>query len=166
MAAQRKTATRTTAKRVTTKPAAKKAAAKKSAGLKTKPTGASIEAFLEAIESPTVRADCEALVALMRKVTGEPPKLWGPSMIGFGSYHYKYESGREGDFFLTGFSPRAKNLTLYVMPGFERYGAELAKLGKHKLGKSCLYLDGLAGKDLGALEAILRDAVERMRDRA
>ena len=143
--------------------AAKKAAKKSDA--KTKPTGASVEAFLDAIADPVVRADCKKLIALMRTVTGEPPKLWGPSMIGFGSYHYEYESGREGDSFLPGFSPRAKNLTVYVMPGFERYGAELAKLGKHKLGKSCLYLDGLAGKDLGALEAIVRDSVERMRDR-
>lgn len=138
-------------------------AAKKSATNKTKPERASAAKFIAGIPDDDTRHDCEKLAKLMRRVTGEPPVMWGTSMVGFGSYHYKYASGREGDWFLTGFSPRKANLTVYVMPGFEAYGKQLARLGKHKLGKSCLYLDGLAGKDLAVLEEILVDAVKRLK---
>jgi hypothetical protein len=139
-------------------------AAKKNAN-KTKPEKASAAQFIETIEDDETRKDCQKLVKIMKRVTGEPPVMWGTSMVGFGSYHYKYASGREGDYFLTGFAPRKANLTLYVMPGFEAYGKQLGKLGKHKLGKSCLYLDGLDGKDLDVLEEILADAVKRMKSK-
>ncbi len=142
--------------------AAKKPAAKKSAN-KTKPEKASAAKFIATIADDGARRDCQKLAKLMRRATGEPPVMWGASMVGFGSYHYKYASGREGDWFLAGFSPRKASLTVYVMPGFEAYGKQLARLGKHKLGKSCLYLDGLEGKDLAVLEEILADAVKRMK---
>lgn len=138
-------------------------AAGKPATNKTKPEKASAAKFIAAIAADDTRHDCERLAKLMRRVTGEPPVMWGASMVGFGSYHYKYASGREGDWFLTGFSPRKANLTVYVMPGFEAYGEQLARLGRHKLGKSCLYLDGLEGKDLDVLEEILADAVKRLK---
>ena len=91
--------------------------------------------------------------------------MWGPSIIGFGSYHYKYDSGREGDAFLTGFSPRAQNMTVYIMPGFSKYEATLKKLGKHKLGKSCLYIKKLEDVDLDILTDIIKDSVEVMNAR-
>jgi hypothetical protein len=139
-------------------------AAKKSAN-KTKPEKASAAKFIDAIADEDTRKDCQKLVKIMKRVTGEPPVMWGTSMVGFGSYHYKYASGREGDSFLTGFSPRKSALTLYVMPGFDSYAKQLSKLGKHKLGKSCLYLDGLDGKDLDVLEEMLTDAVKRMKSK-
>lgn len=132
---------------------------------KTVETAASVGAFLDTVADPVVRADCDALVAMLERVTGEKAAMWGTAIVGFGSYHYVYESGREGDMCLIGFSPRKQNLTIYVVPGFEFYADQLARLGKHKLGKSCLYLSGLKGLDLGALEEMLADSVARMRAR-
>jgi hypothetical protein len=141
----------------------KKTAKKKSAALKTTKTKASVADFIASVESDEVRRDAKKLVSLLRRVTGERPAMWGTSIVGFGQYHYVYPSGREGDWPLVGFSPRKRSLTLYVMPGFEKYQKELLRLGPHKLGRSCLYLDNLAGIDVGVLEEMLRDAVARMR---
>jgi hypothetical protein len=119
--------------------------------------------FIAAVEHPTRRVDAETLLAMMRRVTGCEPQMWGPSIIGFGRYHYRYESGREGDFMLTGFSPRKANLVVYVLPGYDDIADDLAQLGKHKIGKSCLYINKLADVDLAVLERIVADGVGRMR---
>ncbi|HLB54743.1 MAG TPA: DUF1801 domain-containing protein [Gemmatimonadales bacterium] len=136
---------------------------------KTKPTGASVQKFLAGVSDPSHREDCQALLRLMRRVTGYQPRMWGPSMVGFGSYRYKYASGREGDWFLTGFSPRKTDLTLYITPGLLRYRGLLQRLGKHKTGKSCLYLKRLADVDLGVLTELVatahRDIQEMSRPR-
>ncbi|MBK8026801.1 MAG: DUF1801 domain-containing protein [Chloroflexi bacterium] len=110
---------------------------------KTKPTDRKVEEFLASVEDETKRQDCFTLIQVMQEVTGEPPVMWGDTMVGFGSYHYKYASGREGDAMLVGFSPRKQNLTVYILAGFEEYEPLLKKLGKHKLGKACLYLNKL-----------------------
>ena len=133
------------------------------AELKTKATDASVEAFLHGVESEKKREDAFAILALMEEVTGEPPKLWGSSIIGFGSYHYKYASGHEGDACLTGFSPRKQNLVLYILAGFDQYDALLAKLGKYKTGKSCLYINKLADVDQTVLRELVSQSVAHMR---
>ncbi len=122
---------------------------------KTKPTQVSVDAFLEGVERPVRRADGKTLRAMMERVTGEPAVMWGPSIIGFGTYHYRYATGHEGDACRVGFSPRAANLVLYV-GGFPEYQALLAKLGKYKSSKACLYLNKLADVDLDVLEEIVR----------
>src|ERR1700684_4516279 len=119
---------------------------------KTKPTELSVTAFIDAITDPTKRADAKALVELMQGAAGEKPKMWGPSIIGFGSYHYKYDSGREGDMPLVGFSPRKAAAVLYLA-GLSDSEALLAKLGKHTTGKGCLYIKKLADVDKKVLEA-------------
>jgi hypothetical protein len=111
--------------------------------LKTQKTDASVEEYLNAVEDEGKRKDSFAILDLMREVTGEEPAMWGSSIIGFGSYRYKYASGREGEWFVTGFAPRKQNLTLYIMSGFDDYDALLAELGKYKTGKSCLYVNKL-----------------------
>lgn len=123
--------------------------------LKTRKTEASVDDFLTGISNDKRREDCRAVVEMMREITGEEPKMWGPSIIGFGQYHYKYESGREGDFFRAGVSPRKQNLTLYVMPGFARYDDLMGKLGKHTTGKSCLYIKKLEDVDLVVLRELI-----------
>ena len=130
---------------------------------KTQPTPRDPVQFVASVEHPVRRTDAETLLALMSRVTGCAPRMWGPSMIGFGRYHYRYDSGREGDFMLTGFSPRKANLVVYVLPGYDDIGDQLAQLGKHKIGKSCLYINKLADVDLGVLEQIVAQAVARMR---
>jgi hypothetical protein len=125
------------------------------AEIKTKPTDVSVDAFLDAVEHPVRRADGKALRAMMERVTGEPAVMWGPSIIGFGTYHYRYDSGHEADMCRIGFSPRKANLVLYV-GGFPEYEALLARLGKHKCSKACLYLNKLADVDKGVLEEIAR----------
>ncbi len=130
---------------------------------KTRETAASVEEFLNGIENRTRREDGLALLELMREVTGEEARMWGSSIVGFGSYHYVYESGREGDAMLTGFSPRKQNLAIYVMPGFSAYDSLLDKLGKHKTGKSCLYINKLADVDLKVLRTLVRRSVQVMR---
>jgi hypothetical protein len=132
------------------------------AELKTKATNASVAKFLDAIEDDERREDCLAVAKIMKKATGDDPKMWGPSIVGFGAMRYKYESGRELDWFLTGFSPRKNDLTLYIMPGIDRY-KELAKsLGKHKTGKSCLYIKKLSDIDQSVLREIVETSVKDM----
>ncbi len=129
---------------------------------KTQVTEADPAAFIAAVEHPTRRADAQTLLEMMGRVTGCEPKMWGPSIIGFGRYHYRYDSGREGDFLLTGFSPRKANLVVYVLPGYDDIADDLAELGKHKLGKSCLYINKLADVDVAVLERIVADGVAKM----
>lgn len=135
------------------------------AELKTKKTVASVEDFLAGITPEKKRQDATALCELMKKVTKLEPKMWGSSMVGFGDYHYRYESGHEGDTFLVGFSPRKANLTLYIMPGFEPFAALLSKLGKYKTGKSCLYINTLDDVDLPTLRKIIQSAFADMKKR-
>ena len=125
--------------------------------LKTKQNEKSVQSFLDSVTDPARHQDCRALLELMKKVTGEVPKMWGDSIVGFGAYHYKYESGREGDWFLTGFSPRKANLTLYLMTGFSSPLVE--RLGKFKTGKSCLYINKLADINLAVLAELLEESV-------
>ncbi|HMQ32790.1 MAG TPA: DUF1801 domain-containing protein [Chloroflexaceae bacterium] len=129
---------------------------------KTRPTDQSVEAFLEGLADEGQRRDGRALVALMREVTGEEPRMWGPSIVGFGSYHYRYASGREGDWPLTGFSPRKQNLTLYLSYGLEGHADLLGRLGKHKLGKACLYLKRLDDADPAALRELIKRSVDEL----
>lgn len=130
---------------------------------KTKPTSVSVGGFLNAIEHDTRRADGFALLDLFNRITGLRPKMWGPSIIGYGRYHYKYESGREGDFLITGFSPRKSALSIYIMPGYRDMSDKLARLGKHKTGKSCLYINKLADIDTAVLEEIVLDGIAYMK---
>ncbi len=132
---------------------------------KTKKTDASVAAFLDGVEDPRRREDARAVLALMKRITGEEPKMWGPGIVGFGSYTYTYASGQTGDWPIAGFSPRKQALTLYLMPGFEKDADLMKRLGKHKTGKSCLYLSRLADADAGVLEELVRRSVERMRNR-
>jgi len=130
---------------------------------KTKATEASVESYLSAIEDEARRKDCEALSKLMTKATKEPPKMWGTSIVGFGSYHYKYESGREGDSCLTGFSSRKDAISIYLSC-LPKHEALLAQLGKHKVGKGCLYIRRLSDVDRKVLEELVMDAAtERKR---
>lgn len=131
--------------------------------LKTAPTEASVDQFLDGVADPSRRDDCRTLLEMMARVTGEPPRMWGASMVGFGSYHYRYASGREGDWLLTGFSPRKNDLPVYVMAGFDRYGDLMSRLGKHRTGKSCLYIKRLSDVSPDVLEELVRESVEHMR---
>lgn len=133
------------------------------AELKTQPTDNSVTDFLDNVEDEQKRADAYAIMELMREVTGETPQMWGDSIVGFGSYHYVYESGREGDWFLVGFSPRKRNLTLYIMSGFDEYDGLLDRLGKHSTGKSCLYVKRLSDVDEDALRELVQKSVQHMR---
>ncbi len=130
---------------------------------KTRKTSASVDEFLAAIDDETRREDCRTVAELMRAATGAEPAMWGASIVGFGKYHYKYASGREGDWFLAGFSPRKEALTLYIMPGFSDYDALMGKLGKFKTGKSCLYLKRLDDVDLPTLKRLIEESVRHMR---
>jgi hypothetical protein len=133
------------------------------AELKTKPTDNSVREFIAAIDDQVRRRDCQAVLEIMQEATGDRPRIWGSGMVGFGSYHYKYASGREGDWFLTGFAPRKNDLTLYIMPGFDRFEALMKKLGKHKTGKSCLYIKRLSDIDPAVLKELVADSVAYMR---
>ena len=130
---------------------------------KTQKTGASAEDFINSVENKRRREDGFALLEIMKDVTGEEPEMWGPSIIGFGDYHYKYESGREGDIFLAGFSPRKQSLSLYIMAGFEEYDSLLSSLGKHRKGASCLYINKLADVDMNILRELIEKSVEQAR---
>ncbi len=144
----------------------KKTSSKKpAAGNKTGPTTTSPAKFIASVEHEMRRADAERLLVWFEVVTGLKPKMWGPSIIGFGRYHYKYDSGREGDYFLTGFSPRKSALTVYVMPGyrFDDMADKLARLGRHKTGRSCLYINKLSDIDMDVLRDIVADGVAHMR---
>jgi hypothetical protein len=128
------------------------------AAVKTQKNEASVEDFLEGVTVEKRRTDRFALLQLMREVTGEEPAMWGSSIVGFGSYRYKYASGHEGEWPLVGFSPRKRNLTLYIMSGFDQYDALLAKLGKFKTGKSCLYMNRLEDVDLPTLRVLIKES--------
>jgi hypothetical protein len=132
---------------------------------KTKVTQASVEKYLVAIEDDARRRDCEALARLMTKATKMPAKMWGESIVGFGSYHYKYESGREGDSCLAGFSSRKGDISVYGMAGFSAQQELLSRLGKHKMGKSCLYIRKLSDVDLKVLEQLIVGSVVEMNRR-
>lgn len=134
-------------------------------GNKTVETDASVENFINSVDNEQKRKDSWDLISMMQEITGCQPKMWGTSLVGFGSYHYKYESGREGDMLVTGFSPRKTAMTLYVMPGFENFEQQLAKLGPYKTGKSCLYLKNLEVVDREVLKQIISDSVNIMKTR-
>ena len=133
------------------------------AELKTKPSDAGVEEFLQSVPDERKRADSRTLLEMMQAATGAPPQMWGSSIVGFGSYHYTYASGREGDWFVTGFAPRKQNLTLYFMGGFDQRADLLAKLGKHKLGKGCLYINRLGDVDRDVLAELIAAAVQEAR---
>lgn len=132
---------------------------------KTQPTDLSPNDFIAGLADPRQRADCAILLARFSAITDWPPQMWGPSIIGFGHYHYRYDSGREGDYFRTGFAPRAKNLTIYIMPGFAPFASLLAELGKHKISQSCLYITKLADIRLDVLERLVIESLSIMRER-
>lgn len=132
---------------------------------KTKPTEQSVESFLNKVVDESVRDDCFAIMKLMKRITGSAPKMWGPGIVGFGKYHYKYDSGHEGDACLTGFSPRKQNITLYVMPGFTQRAGLLKKLGKHKAGKGCLYIRKLEDVSEGVLESLILKSVDFLKEK-
>lgn len=129
------------------------------AELKTKETGESVTAFINKIADQTRREDCLAVIDLMRKVTKEEPKMWGTSIVGFGRYRYKYESGREGEWPIAGFSPRKGDLTLYLIGGFDKFSDLMKSLGKYKTGKSCLYIKKLADVDVNVLKKLVTKSV-------
>jgi hypothetical protein len=132
---------------------------------KTKPTDASVETYLSAIESDERRDDCRAIAALMSTITKAQPAMWGPSIVGFGTYHYKYASGREGDACVTGFSSRKGDISVYLAAGGVQQDQLLAQLGRHKMGKSCLYIRKLAGVDMAILERLIVESVAEIKRR-
>lgn len=130
---------------------------------KTKPTNESVKDFLNKISDEERRADCFQVAKIMEEVTGEKPKMWGPSIVGFGSYHYKYDSGREGDWLVTGFSPRKKDLTLYLMTGLAKHSELMEKLGKHSHAKSCLYIKRLSDIHIPTLKKLIKVSVKDLK---
>lgn len=122
---------------------------------------ASVTEFLKTV-TPDTRRECKVLMAMMKTATGKRPKMWGSTIVGYGSYHYRYESGREGDMCVTGFSPRKQALTVYIIPGFKPYATLMKKLGKYKLGKCCLYLKRLSDVDEKALQQLITRSVKDM----
>lgn len=130
--------------------------------LKTKPTMISVGSFIEAVADPAQRDDARKIVAMMERLSGHTAKMWGPSIIGFGSYHYKYESGREGDMCRIGFSPRKGQTVLYIVDGFDGHSDLMARLGKHKTGKSCLYIKRLSDIDEAVLEQLCTESLDFM----
>ncbi|HKK79058.1 MAG TPA: DUF1801 domain-containing protein [Phaeodactylibacter sp.] len=133
--------------------------------LKTQPNAREVAHFLEQVEDEQQRADSSTILQMMETATGEKAKMWGKSIVGFGQYHYKYDSGREGDWFITGFAPRKRQLSLYIMSGFDQYEALLQKLGKHKTGKSCLYIKRLDDIDKSVLRTLIEQSVQYMREK-
>ena len=133
---------------------------------KTTPNDQDVEQFLNTVDDERKRKDSFTILELMKQVTGLEPRMWGSSIVGFGSYHYKYESGREGDMILAGFSPRKQNLTLYNMGGFERFDDLLNKLGKHTTGKGCLYIKRLDDVDLPTLKSLIEESFKHVKQRA
>jgi hypothetical protein len=130
--------------------------------LKTKKNEASVEDFLNTVADESVRADCQTISEMMQKATKAEPKMWGANIVGFGSYQYKNSTGSGYEWMQMGFSPRKQNLTLYLMSGFERYNELMAKLGKHKTGKSCLYLKRLSDVDLDVLQELMNDSTKHL----
>ena len=129
---------------------------------KTKPTTESVSAFLNKVSDKGRRDDCFAVLDIMKDVTGEEPIMWGPGIVGFGRYRYKYESGREGEWMITGFSPRKGDLTLYIVPGFDAFPDIMKRLGKFKTGKSCLYIKKLDDVDRGVLRELVKKSLQKM----
>jgi hypothetical protein len=132
---------------------------------KTQPTAQSVDAHIAAIQDDSRRKDCEALARLMEKATGQPPKMWGRAIVGFGTYHYKYESGREGDFCPVGFSSRKGDLSVYVAGEFPQREALLAALGRHKTGGGCIYIRAMADVDTKVLQRLVAEAYKEMKRR-
>ncbi|MGQ0589713.1 MAG: DUF1801 domain-containing protein [Sphingosinicella sp.] len=135
------------------------------AEIKTRPTGVAVDEFLDAVPDPQRRADGKALREMFERITGEPATMWGASIVGFGSYHYKYDSGHEGEMCRLGYSPRKAELVLYVLTQSEGQDALLARIGKHRTGKSCLYIKRLGDVDQGVLEELTVHALDYMRER-
>lgn len=136
------------------------------AELKTQRNDASVDAYISAIEDESRREDCRQLAQMMQRITGEEPHLWGTDIVGFGTYRYAYASGRQGDWFVIGFASRKRDLTLYLAQGFGSYDELLGKLGKHRTGKSCLYVKHLADLDMAVLEQLLTESVAFTRNSA
>lgn len=132
---------------------------------KTTATDVSVADFIARIDHPTRRADAIALDQMFRKVTGWTPRMWGPTIIGYGEYHYTYDSGRQGDFLATGFSPRKANQSIYVMPGYTDFGHILERIGKYKMGKSCLYVNKLADIDMDVLAELIQAGLDDLATR-
>jgi Domain of unknown function (DU1801) len=132
---------------------------------KTKPTQASVQDYLANLASAEQRVDCESLIALMRKVTKHEPKMWGSTIVGFGTYHYRYESGREGDACLTGFAARKNEIAVYLVAEGAQQADRLTELGKHKMGKACLYIRRLSEIDVGILEKLIAESVAEVKQR-
>ena len=128
--------------------------------LKTKKNKASVKEFLDSIEDHAKRKDCKEIAKMMRSASGKNAKMWGTNIVGYDEYHYKYASGREGDFMRIGFSPRKQAITLYIMDGFDKYDRLMGKLGKHKTGKSCLYIKRLSDIDTGVLKELIKGSLE------
>ena len=135
------------------------------AELKTKENKASVEKFLKGVSDEKKQEDSFTILTMMKKITKEEPKMWGPSIVGFGKYHYKYESGREGEMCITGFSPRKQNLTIYIMPGFKKYEELMKKLGKYKTGKACLYINKLEDVDMKVLKELVESSFKYMKEK-
>ena len=133
------------------------------AEVKTRPNNQNVEGFLNSVEDEKKRQDSFTIMKLMKEITNSEPIMWGPSIVGFGNYQYEYESGRKGDWFLTGFSPRKQNLTLYIMPGFNRYEELMNKLGKYKTGKACLYINKLEDVDMNIIWELVKQSVEYLK---
>ncbi|NNF51197.1 MAG: DUF1801 domain-containing protein [Gammaproteobacteria bacterium] len=133
------------------------------AGNKTRKTAASVKKFLDGVDNARRREDAWVVHDLMAELSGQPATMWGSSLVGFGSYHYKYDSGREGDFMRVGFSPRKQNMVLYIMPGFGSYDDLMAKLGKHKTGKSCLYINKLDDVHMPTLRKLVAASLKAMK---
>lgn len=131
---------------------------------KTQPTALSVTDFLNVVEHPTRRADGLVLDQLFRDVTGFNPVMWGPTLVGYGQYHYKYASGREGDFLATGFSPRKASLSIYIMPGYSDFAEIMSRLGKHKTGRACVYVNKLADIDMDVLAELIRAGLRDLAD--
>lgn len=133
--------------------------------IKTKKNDGDVTQFLNTVDNPKRKSDTEIVLSIMRNITGEEPTMWGDSIIGFGSFHYKYASGRENNWFLTGLSPRKQSLTLYIMSGFSRYDQILQRMGKYKTGKSCLYINKIEDIDLEVLKELITSSVEFLKSR-
>lgn len=131
--------------------------------IKTKKNSASVSAFISAVKDEQKRADCKTIMKMMKAVTGKQPKMWGKNIVGYDSYHYTYASGQKGDWPVIAFSPRASTITLYIMSGFDEYEDLMKKLGKHKTGKSCLYIQKLQDVDVKVLERIMKKSVAWMK---
>jgi uncharacterized protein DUF1801 len=136
------------------------------AELKTKPTAASVTGFINAIEDDQIRKDSKAISVIMSKITKAKPKIWGSDIVGFGSYHYRYASGQEGDWMLTGFAPRTKEITLYIMPGFDGQAALMKKLGPYSGGLSCVYIKRLSDLHLPTLKKLIDLSVRKLIERS